>query len=88
MRKEDKVRLPQRLELSLPDGFYVERRPDEYVLYASYSVVDEHHRPRGVMTDIIAVFTGDSNASEIEGSAQEAAVRLAKKLEHQHLGEK
>jgi len=87
MRKEDKLKLPPRLDLNLPEGFYLEREPGVYVLYVSYPVVDKRHSPRGTMTDLKGVFTGDSTAPEIEEYARAAAERLAQRLEHKHEGE-
>ena len=87
MRKEDKVRLPPRLKVKLPDGFHIERKPDEYILYASYPVVDEEHRQTGTMTDLMCVFPASFKAEYIETYALDAAERLKKKLEHTHEGE-
>lgn len=84
MRKQDKLLLPPKLVLKLPLGFHVERRPGEYLLYASYPVMDANHKPIGRMTDLMGKFTGDSTAQEIEKYAQDAAEKLAKRLEHSH----
>lgn len=80
MRKEDKRQLPPRLKLSLPEGFHVERAPKEYRLYASYPTVDDHHRPKGTMTDLMGVFSGDTTASRIEEYAYRAVEQLARTL--------
>jgi len=82
MRKEDKRQLPPKLKLKLPQGFHLERKPREYVLYASYPVVDKNHWQVGTMTDLMGVFTASSTPEEIEQYAKEQAKRLAKKLEH------
>lgn len=82
MRKENKRQLPPKLKVKLPRGFHIERKPREYVLYASYPVVNENHHQMGTMTDLIGVFTGDSRPEEIEEYAGNAAKELAKRLEH------
>lgn len=82
MRKEDKRQLPPKLKLKLPRGFHLERKPKEYVLYASYPVVDENHHQIGTMTDLMCVFTSDSTPGEIEEYARNAAKELARRLEH------
>ena len=66
MRKEDEVRLPPKLKLKLPQGYHIERKPGEYILYHSYPV-----GPRATMTDLVAVFPKDVPPDEIIKCAQE-----------------
>ena len=82
MRKEDKLRLPPRLKVKLPSGFYIERQPGQYLLYTSYPVVDEQHRPVGTMTDLMGVFPASASAAELETYTVEAADRLEKRFKH------
>ncbi len=82
MRKEDKVRLPPKLKVKLPRGFQIEEVPEQYALYFSYPVVGKDHKPVGTMTDLVATFSGDSTAQEIELYALQAAERLKEKLAH------
>ncbi len=84
MRKEDKRQLPPKLKLKLPQGLHLERKPNEYVLYASYPVVDKNHHQKGTMTDLMGVFSSDSRPEEIEEYARNAVKELAKRLEHSH----
>lgn len=84
MRKEDKVRLPAELKAKLPKGFRIERVPEQYALYFSYPVVNKEHEQVGIMTDLVAMFSGDSTQQEIELYALQAAGRLKGKLAHNH----
>lgn len=84
MRKEDKVRLPAKLKVKLPQGFQIDRIPEQYALYFRYPVVNNDHKPTGTMTDLVAIFSGDSTPQEIEIYALQAAERLKEKLAHSH----
>jgi len=82
MRKEDKVRLPAKLKVKLPKGFQIDSVPEQYALYFSYPIVGEDHKSVGTMTDLVAVFSGESTPQEIEIYALQAAERLKAKLAH------
>lgn len=82
MRKEDKRQIPPRLKVRLPEGFHLERRPREYVLYFSYPVVDSGHHQKGVMTDLVCVFTADTSVDEIQHYAEEQAAKFTERLKH------
>lgn len=84
MRKEDKIRLPPKLKVKLPQGFHIERKPGEYLLYGSYPVVDDDHQQKGTMTDLMATFPANTPAQEIEAHADILFARLEEKLEHKH----
>jgi hypothetical protein len=73
MRKEDKVRLPPKLKVKLPRGFYLERKPGKYLLYVTY-----HYR-QVTMHDLVGIFTSDTSAEEIEQYAAEKRIERVEK---------
>lgn len=68
MRRQDKRLLPPKLKVDLPKGFYIERRPNQYLLYGAS--IAEARGARVVSSTLWGVFTGDSTASEIEEYAR------------------
>lgn len=67
MRKEDKLRLPPRLKLTLPPSYHVERSVLGYHL--CIQEIQEAWGSRISLTRLVAAFTRDTAAGEIEDYA-------------------
>ena len=63
MRREDKRRLPPRLKLDLPPAYHVERNITGYQIYLRQA------GGPGTMTRLVAAFTKDTAAGEMEDYA-------------------
>ena len=59
MRREDKRKLPPKIKLNLPKGFYVTRIPGEYLLYQT----------DGLVHQLVCGFVDSIPAEVIEGAA-------------------
>ena len=65
MRREDKNKLPPRLKLKLPDGYFLERYPGGYGLYRT-KTWGAHG---GTMTTMVMPFKADTPPNIIESYA-------------------
>ena len=65
MRREDKKRVSPRLKVRLPSGYYLDAVLGGYRLFFSHS-----EGIYGRMTAMVAAFTPDSTAQEIEAAAR------------------
>jgi hypothetical protein len=69
VRKEDKVRLPPKVRLNLPPGYYVLRDPRGYLLYDT-ATITMAGRP-GVMHTLVGGYEKGRDPRDIEAGAWE-----------------